>query len=278
MPAPPSRADEARLAYANLVAYSRVNTTWCRRGSSEEDGGVLCYAGGSWIPVNCNGAFRLDESVPAPDLVARADAFFARRRRGYTVKVRDTGADDDVEAVCRAAGLVAVGDPFPEMICRAPLADPAPPPGVDLRPVTDERGLRHFSAVNAEAYATYGMPPEVFTDSFDRPARLLADDHVGVVVAYRDGQPVATALTFLSGGIASLQWVGTVPAARQSGLGRVVTQAATNVAFARGAAACTLQASVMGEPLYTALGYETLYRYQNYVRWEPPPGPALSGA
>jgi hypothetical protein len=64
--------------------------------------------------------------------------------------------------------------------------------------------------------------------------------------------------------------VGTVASARQLGLGRVITQLATNVAFGRGAANCTLQASEMGEPVYAKLGYETLYHYQNYCRWEAP--------
>jgi hypothetical protein len=31
-----------------------------------------------------------------------------------------------------------------------------------------------------------------------------------------------------------------------------------------------LQASEMGEPVYLKLGYETLYRYVNYCRWEAP--------
>jgi ribosomal protein S18 acetylase RimI-like enzyme len=263
-------ADEAGLAYANLIAYSRATTTWCRRGSFEEDGGVLSYAGGSWIPVNCNGAFRTDESVPAADLIGHADAFFARRKRGYTVKIRDTGQDTDLEARCADAGLVAFGEPFPEMICRQPFADVSPPDGVAIRLVRDEQGLRDFAAVNADAYAVYGMPPEVFTDSFDEPASLLGDDDTGVVVAYRDDVPLAAALTYLSDGIASLQWVGTATRAQQAGLGRVITQAVTNLAFERGATKVTLQASEMGEPVYRKLGYETLYHYRNYCRWEAP--------
>jgi hypothetical protein len=273
--APPSRAstsggDEARLAYATLIAYSRATTTWCRRGSFEEDGGVLSYAGGSWIPVNCNGAFRLDDSVPAAELIDRADAFFARRKRGYTVKIRDTGQDDDLATVCAAEGLVAVGEPFPEMICRQPFTDLSPPDGVTIRLVADEQGLLDFTAVNADAYAVYGMPPEVFVDSFDQPDQLLADDDAAMVVAYRGAVPLAAALTYRSDGIASLQWVGTVAEARQLGLGRSITQAVTNLAFERGAATVTLQASEMGEPVYRKLGYETLYRYVNHCRWEAP--------
>jgi ribosomal protein S18 acetylase RimI-like enzyme len=264
------RADETRLAYANLIAYSRATTTWCRRGSFDDGEGVLAYAGGSWIPVNCNGAFRTDESVPAAELVGRADTFFARRKRGYTVKVRDTGQDDDLEAHCTAAGLVAFGEPFPEMICREPFADVTPPEGIELRLVTDEPGLADFMAVNADAYSVYGLPPEVLTESFDQPAQVLGDDDAAMVVAYRGEQPVSAALTYSSDGIASLQWVGTVAGARQMGLGRAMTQRVTNLAFERGAARVTLQASEMGEPVYRTLGYKTLYRYQNYCRWEAP--------
>ena len=144
-----------------------------------------------------------------------------------------------------------------------------PPRGVDLRVVHDAQGVSDFTAVNADAYAIYGMPLDVLPATFDRPDRVLADDNVTIVVAYRQSRPVATALTYMSDGSASLQWVGTVEDARGMGLGRVVTQWATNVAFDRGATSCTLQASVMGAPLYTALGYETLYHYQTHVRWGP---------
>ena len=273
MPEHQSPNDDARLAYANLLSYSRTCTTWCRRGSFEERDGVLAYAGGSWLPVNSNGAFRTHESVPGTDLIARADGFFSGRKRGYTIKVRDTGQDADVEAAAVAAGLVPFGESFPEMICRGPFSDLASPDGVEVRMVVDTPGLADFIAVDTDAYATYGMPAEVFTDSFDQPAALLGDEDVAIVVAYRGEQPVAAALTYLSDGSASLQWVGTVAATRQLGLGRYITQCATNVAFERGATTCTLQASEMGEPVYAKLGYESLYRYQNYLRWEaPPPG------
>jgi GNAT superfamily N-acetyltransferase len=92
------------------------------------------------------------------------------------------------------------------------------------------------------------------------------------VVARRDGAAVATAMAFESDGVASLQWVGTVPSARGTGLGALVTTWATNLAFERGASSCTLQASPMGEPIYRALGYETVYGYAEHVRWPKPPG------
>ncbi len=131
----------------------------------------------------------------------------------------------------------------------------------------DAAGVGDFVTVNAEAYAVYGMPSDVIADMFDRPDAVLADPALAMVVAYREEAPVAAALVYVSDGTASLQWVGTRSEARGLRLGEAVTVWTTNEAFERGAGSCTLQASVMGAPLYRKLGYETLYRYAEYVRW-----------
>jgi Acetyltransferase (GNAT) domain len=258
---------EVRLGHLNLIAYSRAVTQWSSRGSIHEDGGTLLFAGGSWIPAVGNGAFRTDDAVSPAALITQADAFFARRKRGYSVKVRDTGQDADLQAACEEAGLVIFGEPVPQMICRARLEALDPPEGITLRAVRDAAGVTDFTTVNRAAYATYGMPDDVFTDIFDRPERLLADPQARVVVAYQGSQPVATALTYVNGGVASLQWVGTVPDARHMNLGRIVTVWATNAGFDTGATSVTLQASPMGAPLYAKLGYQTMYHYHEYARW-----------
>jgi ribosomal protein S18 acetylase RimI-like enzyme len=264
--------DDAALGHQNLITYSRALARWSEHGAALDRDGVLAYAGGSWLPVGCNGAFRTDDSVAPAVLLEVANAFFTEHGRGYSVKARDTGADDDLAAACEAHGLAAFGDPAPEMLCRSRLPVPDLPAGVTLRRVDDVAGVTAFSSVNAEAYATYGMPEDVLPAMFDRPEAVLADAErdTAIVVAWRDDRPLATALVFVSDGTASLQWVGTRPEARQLHLGAAVTVWATNEAFDRGAATCTLQASVMGEPLYRRLGYETLFHYREYVCWTAP--------
>jgi hypothetical protein len=157
------------------------------------------------------------------------------------------------------------------MICPRPLPDLAPAASLTARWVDDEAGLAEFVAINAEAYATYGMPVEVQGELFDDPAQVLADEAAHIMVVRRGDEPIATAMVFESDGTASLQWVGTVPAARGGGLGALVTTLATNLAFSRGASSCSLQASPMGAPLYLALGYQTVWRYAEYVRWPKAP-------
>ncbi len=265
---PPS---EAQLGHRTLIAFDRALTQWGSRGALEEGDGVVLCASGTWIPVVANSAFRSDDSLPGAALIARADAFFAGLARGFTVKVRDSGEDEDLRRACEVAGLEPFGDAVPEMVCRAPLPDPHPLDGVTVRVIDDEAGVRDFITVNAEAYATYGMPAEVLADLFDETARVLADPAASIVVARRGDEPIATAMAYESDGVASLQWVGTVPAARAAGLGALVTVVATNLTFEHGASSCSLQASPMGEPVYRRLGYETVYHYAEYVRWPKPP-------
>ena len=81
-------------------------------------------------------------------------------------------------------------------------------------------------------------------------------------------------MVYESDGVASVQWVGTVPSARGLGLGALVTTWVTNLALDRGASSVNLQASPMGEPVYLRLGYETIFHYSEYVRWARPPGHA----
>jgi hypothetical protein len=262
--------NEVRLGHENLIAYSRATAQWASKGSIHNDSGTLLFAGGSSIPVVGNGAFRTNEVVAPDALLTEADTFFARRKRGYSVKVRDNGLDDDLRAACEAHGLPAFGDPTPQMICYERLPTPSLPDGIVLRTVRDEQAVTDFIAVNSSAYSTYGMPAEVFVDMFDRPERLLADTNAVGVVAYQGTQPVSAALTYLSGGVASLQWVGTVESARHLKLGRAVTVWATNAGFDRGSSSVTLQASPMGAPLYLKLGYETVYHYHEHVRWTAP--------
>jgi GNAT superfamily N-acetyltransferase len=112
------------------------------------------------------------------------------------------------------------------------------------------------------------MPPEAMTAAIERFDRVL-QPHVATVVAYDGDQPVASAQAMLSHGVAGVFWVGTVEAARGRGLGETVCRWVTNWAFDQGAAAQSLEASTMGEPIYARMGYEELYRYTNWYRERP---------
>jgi hypothetical protein len=263
-------AAEARLGHGALIAFNRALTRFATRGALEEADGVVLCAGGSWIPVIANVAFRTGEDVDAAQVLARAGTFFGQLGRGFTVMVRDDGSDEDLRAAALHAGLEPFGDGAPQMLTRQPLQGPPAVESVELRAVEDAEGVHAFAAVNGAAYATYGLPEGVLARLFDRETEVLHDPSVHQVVAWRRQRPVAAALVYESDDVASVQWVGTVPDERGTGLGALITAWVTNLAFDRGASSCTLQASSMGEPVYRRLGYETVYRYNDYVRWQPP--------
>jgi hypothetical protein len=260
------------LVHRTLVAYSRALTHFSTRGSLEDRDGMVLCAGGTWIPMIANTAFRREPDVSPTELVHRADAFFGALGRGYTVPVRDNGEDEDLRAACLAAGLELFGSETPDMVCAAPLAKRPTPASIVLRNVDDEEGVRQFAAVNSAAYATYGMPPEVHPDLFDNPGAVLEDPAAHIVLASNEREPIATAMLYESDGAASVQWVGTRPGSRTSGLGALVTVWVTNLAFTRGASSVSLQASPMGAPVYLKLGYETVHQHVEYVRMPTRPG------
>jgi hypothetical protein len=252
----------ARLGHLNFLAFYREQSLLSDRGRVLEADGALLHASGTDLAFLFNAVHRTDPDRPATEVLATADEFFGALGRGYTVYAWP--GDDDLADAALAAGFQEFGG-SPEMVCRARLDDADPPPGVELREVTDVDAVEDFLVVGTGAFATLGMPPHAMVEAMDRPERLLAP-HWRTVLAVVDGEPAAAALTLLSHGIAGVYWVSTLPSHRGRGLGELVTRWVTNAAFDLGARAQTLQASAMGEPIYARMGYETLHRYRNFVK------------
>ena len=262
-----------RLLHLNYLEFTRETARWSGlAGIIEERDGLLLAASGSSFPIEFNAVWRLDPSVSGADLVATADAWFAARGRGYSLHVRpEVGADADIGEAADAAGLIGL-DPHPEMVCRARLEDPAMPAEIELRWVenADDMAASAAVAVNDLAYQSLGMPAGPALEAITNLDRYT-EPHIHTVVAYLDGQPVATAQTLLSHSIAGVYWVGSLAEARGRGLGELVTRVVTNRAFDLGAAAVGLQASSMGQPIYDRMGYESVYNYRTHFRFGPAP-------
>jgi ribosomal protein S18 acetylase RimI-like enzyme len=169
--------------------------------------------------------------------------------------------DADLEQLVREKGYAQRSD-SPCMAIENPVKVPELPAGIHIESFTEERHIRDATHVNAEAYEMIGFPAAETRALFSEPARLIARKVIGFV-AYRGGQPLATALVMASANNAGVYWVGTAPEAQRMRLGTICTALATNAAFANGAAAVTLQATPFGEPVYRRLGYETCDR----LRW-----------
>ena len=247
-----------RLADLNYLEAVRDQTRGSGGEIIERDGVVL-MSGPGRHPI-LNNAARTDPLADADTCVAVITEYYGTRRHGFTLVLLNDHDEEALHAAATRAGLLSLISP-PEMILRAPL--PARPlaQGVSLVPVTDGKRLADFRTVAAEAWTTYGIPPEVTGAIFSGP-KLLSLPHVRAVVAYDQGKAAACALVHLSHGIAGVYWVSTIAAARRKGLAEACTREVSNQGFALGARVVSLQASPMGFPIYRRMGFETIATYR----------------
>jgi predicted GNAT family acetyltransferase len=257
------RQEAGVLGYLNLIQFHRESPSWSLGGVVHEETGVLFFATESTFPLMMNGALRTDGNADPDDLVGRADEFFAQRGRGFSLWIRE-GIDEDLARAAGRFGLVELLRQ-PEMVCAQRLPVQPLPNDVKIRRVTTVDDVQCFAEINASAYAVYGMRPEAIRQAFSSPERMLLP-HVVAAIAYVNGKPAAAAVTLASHGIAGIYWVGTIEAYRKRGLAKAIVREVTNAGFDLGARINTLQASVMGEPVYKSMGYETAFYLRIYLR------------
>lgn len=267
MDATPSDDELAARCHANCIEYARESA---RRTPATaeivEQGGVLLFATASDFPLLANGAFRLDPSVPADDVIDRADEWFGARGRGWSLGVTSwAGGDDDLVAAASAHGLAPLTD-MPGMVCDARLPDVSAPDGIEVRTITTDADAAAFVAMIDRAYTSLGLPEGVLASMAPAPGRI-APPHEVTVGAFEGDTLLSGAQVLFSHGIAGVYAVGTAEVARGRGLAELVTRAVTNLGFDGGAPHVTLQASSMGEPIYRRMGYRELYRYVNLTRF-----------
>jgi GNAT superfamily N-acetyltransferase len=247
-------------AHLNLIDSSRQLFELDPGARIEAGGGSLFGAGSCTHPAISNAAFRTDDDLDPALLLERARTFFGELGRGFSLWIREGVPEDrDLLATAKAAGLEDVYG-TPEMVLPRRVEERSLGEGVELRRLRSADEAEDYWRVAAAAYASLGWPAEVFA-FYENHEGLLADN-LTAFLAYLDGAPAAIAMTIVSHGVAGIYWVGSIEKARGRGLGRALTAAATNAGFDQGAEIASLQASPMGEPLYGAMGYETIWSYR----------------
>jgi hypothetical protein len=232
-------------AHAHLRAY--LTTVGSLPGGEVQDhGGALsCRTTIPWPMFN--GALAFGDGDGAADAVA---ALVEGGRPWFVWELPDT-PPAIVEAAAEA-GAREFDREAPWMQARiADLDDPELPEAVTIEEVRDEAGHRLWAATTREIYEFPGLGERAWT----MPGELLG--WTGLPwrqwIAYADGEPVGVTLLYCGGGIAGLIGVGTKPAARRRGIGRLVTLLPLKQS---GEEVAGFFASEEGMHLYRALGFQ----------------------
>jgi GNAT superfamily N-acetyltransferase len=151
---------------------------------------------------------------------------------------------------------------------RAGLQTSSSSPG--MAAAIDELSLNGRAPAGPADLATVGRVNDLAYGNPDhRLERTLAPLPPGALRAYRadhDGEPASVALALHHDGDCGISFVATAPHARRHGLATDVMQRVAVDARDAGCTTTTLQATELGEKLYTALGYRTVSDMQLWER------------
>jgi hypothetical protein len=259
---PTSRGELLAASEANMIAY------WSSYGRGP--GCTLHQApGATWIYTGVQHTLFNCALFPQPGNVkAVADALRAKiEERGASALwwVGPQTEPDELGPLLEQNGLQPAGD-GPAMAVDLAALD-----GGELLP-----GLKIERVTGADMQALWartvcigtGFPDEVtealtsLEATLDGPEYLAQRRYIG----FLDGTPVGTSALVTAGGVAGIYAVATLPAARRNGVGRTMTLLPLLEARHDGYRTGVLQASAMGYPVYTALGFREVCRYRFYLQ------------
>jgi ribosomal protein S18 acetylase RimI-like enzyme len=136
------------------------------------------------------------------------------------------------------------------------------PPGCVIETVADDPALRDWARV--VTLGLLGCAESEVADFHALMKPVLRSGEVRLFLARHHGAPAASATLYLSGGIAGIYHVATLPEFRRRGFGLSITLAPLAEARKAGARAAILQATALGEPVYRRLGFRTYCTLARY--------------
>lgn len=144
------------------------------------------------------------------------------------------------------------------------------PPNLTIECVHDGETLKTWLRIMTIGSA---LPDEILSLLLDITAKraFKAASDVHCYLGKLDGEPIATSLLFLGGGVAGIYDVATLPQARRQGIGSALTVAPLLDAREQGYRIGTLQSTPMGLNLYRRLGFREYCLFSAYF-WSPPEG------
>jgi len=132
-----------------------------------------------------------------------------------------------------------------------------------------------FMDVTTQEMATIWTDIASLSFGYYIPASLIQEiiglPKLKLILAFLDDIPVATGLLFENSEVVGIHLVGVAPSHRRQGIARQLMYYLIQVAQELDIAYATLQASVMGEPLYETLGFEKQFTITNFCNVENVP-------
>ena len=132
--------------------------------------------------------------------------------------------------------------------------DAPAPSGLVIEPVAEKSALRSWVKVVA---AGFGFPDTVAGLLFELHSENEPSENLPcwLYLGLMDGEPVGTSRLFVSGGVAGVYHVATLPEKRKRGIGTSMTQAALREAKSLGCEIAVLRAAQAGLGIYLKLGF-----------------------
>jgi GNAT superfamily N-acetyltransferase len=140
-------------------------------------------------------------------------------------------------------------------------ADASVPEGVEIRRVSDMEGLKDFVAVGG---AVFGRSESWRLNAY---SSRLADETLGIFVAYADGRPVSAGRLELPKGraFAGIWGGGTLPSHRSRGIYRALVQTRAREAARLGYRYLTVDARDTSRPILERMGFVPLTGIREYI-------------
>lgn len=126
---------------------------------------------------------------------------------------------------------------------------------LDFKRVSNEQDAKIWSDLYPNAFG-YVISKEILIRNYDQVPFYLVS---------LENQPIGTFMLFQTGKNVGIHGVGVIPEMRRKGFAEEIMKFALNLAIDLKADYALLQASAMGAPIYTRLGFEDLFVIRNYV-------------
>jgi len=250
--------DALRALDENYVDANRIFVASSTRGEYRErrDVAIVCCG----LPAETlNWGFLKPPYADPPATAAAVLAYFAERKLPFNLTLRERDPRPLLDSLT-AAGWRRKQDPTPGMTLALPAQAPAPPASLTIESVRSQPQLAAFREV---AFRGFGYPPAIA--HLFLPDRLLELPQVRAYSGLVDGQVVATSLLITSGRVAGIYWVATLEDQRGRGYGEALTWAAVRGGSELACDVASLQASKLGRPVYTRMGFAHALDYEHLL-------------